>query len=152
MLHQNNHTLRSAINVILGAFIAACLYATFAIHHIYIILALAFSSGLWFVRYKRIQLTAGELIYRDYSILPFFNIKRIISLSSIASIEHFESQFDKSFFLVDLLFPTSWRGYSAPETVVLKLVNNESFSFIRFGKRKSFRAFVDQLKRIQQQG
>ncbi|NVK04657.1 MAG: hypothetical protein HWD92_07530 [Flavobacteriia bacterium] len=146
MEHKSRLYIRYFLATILIGLALLSLVKAMTVHWSFSVLSLSLLFGLVFIRFKSISVNSTEFTYTDKSMLPIWNEKRIIPLMSIKSVEIFEAQVDKPFILIDILsFTSFYRGNTHPFTVVLKLSNGDSFSFVRFDKKKSFRRFVETL-------
>lgn len=146
--HSSNKQFRYIIATILIALALLTLQKAITIHWSFGALSLSLFFSLVFIRFKSISVNSTEFKYTDKSVFPIWNEKRMIPLISIESVESFEARVDKPFILIDILFSNSFfRGNTHPFTVVLKLSNGDSFSFVRFGKNKSFQNVINALSK-----
>lgn len=144
--HSSNKQFRYIIATILIALALLTLQKAITIHWSFGAMSLSLIFSLVFIRFKSISVNSTEFKYTDKSVFPIWSEKRIIPLISIESIESFESRVDKPFTLIDVLFSNSFfRGNAHPNTIVLKLSNGDSFSFVDFGDKESFHRFIETL-------
>ena len=109
------------------------------------------------MRFKKLEIIGGQLLYEDKSILPFLNTKEAFTVLNIVEVEEVGAHTDKKFIVHDLIGLRS-RGNvlpgfvdqsnSYPETLILRFKDDTSFSTTRFGTKRGFKRIAQQIKTV----
>tara|TARA_R110002050_G_scaffold300134_1_gene467842 strand:- start:2452 stop:2796 length:345 start_codon:yes stop_codon:yes gene_type:complete len=110
---------------------------------------MAMISMLFLVRFKKLEFMHNKVTFREWSILPFFNVHKTWSISDISRVEIFDGYFDKKFFIIDIFLNTSvYRGNTRPTRFTLISNKGESYTIVKFGSNLNFQRISRKIKTI----
>jgi membrane protein YdbS with pleckstrin-like domain len=123
-------------------------YWSVVYHGIFFILTIAIIPALLLVRFKKLEIRNHEILFREWSVLPFLNEEKTIHLTSIKKVETDQGYFDKQFFVIDALFTTSYRGNTRPASIAFHLDTGETYTIVKFGDKSRFQQISKRIKTV----